>query len=94
MRDEPVDLSALEPSRARWEAMIEATVLASLQPVSVWLLVGQMRVGVLALVVLAVLAWVPSLFHVEEAAPVRAQAVVTYAHGGDLTAMLEASDAE
>lgn len=104
MNDEDrIDLSALDPAHdaRRWEALVARTVERSLPvPETVWSLIGRVRLGVVALAAVAALAWVPALFRAPASGPTAstssdpALALMQYAHGGDVTALLELSDVE
>ena len=98
--DDRIDFSALDPARdaRRWNALLTGTLERALPPQeTVWSVIGQWRVGVLALAAVALLAWVPAWLQGPTPSQARtdpAMALVQYAHGGDVTALLESADVE
>ena len=94
MSDDRIDFAALDPARntRRWEQLVQRT-LEGAHRESAWLSARHLRPAVAAAVVIALLSWLPTFFADERVEAVEpALAVVQYAHGGDVTALLESLD--
>lgn len=97
MDDERIDFSPLDPATSpqRWEALVQRTLGASTPPPETWWRsVGQLRLAVAGFAAVAALAWAPALLleTPASAASDAGFALAQYAHGGDLTALLESTD--
>lgn len=98
--DDRIDFSALDPAHdgRRWDALMQRTIDGALdtQP-EPWVLTGRWRVALAGLAAIALLSWVPAWLG-GEAQPAAATshdatlAMLQYAQGGDVTALLESAD--
>ncbi len=91
MDDEKLDLSALDLSPRRLEAMVQRTVELSTAPVSAWLALSRLKGAVLGMSVMAALAWVPVLAagsQEDSASDDPAVALMQYAQSGDVSPLL------